>query len=74
MHTLSEFGQAPAVLSGVAKGSASEQSKLVRGELAILLVRRLSVIGAIQHLPQKWNDFAGGGSEDRTALVRAFLC
>src|SRR5579864_4450675 len=40
MHTSGEFPQAPAVLSGVAKGSASEQSKLVRGELATVLVHR----------------------------------
>ncbi len=40
MHTSGEFAQAPAVLSGVAKGSASEQSKLVRGKLATVLVHR----------------------------------
>jgi hypothetical protein len=40
MHSSGEFAQATAVLSGVAKGSASEQSKLVRGELATVLVHR----------------------------------
>ena len=39
IHTSGEFAQAPAVLSGVAKGSASEQS-LVSGELATVLVHR----------------------------------
>jgi hypothetical protein len=40
MHTSGEFAQATTVLSGVAQGSAAEQSKLVRGELATAMVHR----------------------------------